>query len=322
MLKQIKLFPVCLTVHDGAAAAATGAAPAAEAGTTAQPAVGQQAKPGETAKPTVIYGKQPTDTAPAAEEKPAEPAQPVAKTPEQRKSEFDALIKGEYKDLYTESFQQTFNRRFAETKAMEDQLKAYAPLTDLLATVYNVSEKDPAKLLKAVQNDSKMFESLADAAGIPVDKYKDMLKLQLENKAVKADSEAIRAEQQRIQRNAELKRQESTLQGTYPSFNMAAEITNDATGERFARMLEAGIDAKTAFEAVHFEEIMSGVISAAGKRAEENVTANIQAKGQRPREAGAASTPGVIVKNDPSQMSKTDRAEIARRVARGEKITF
>jgi predicted HAD superfamily Cof-like phosphohydrolase len=317
MSKLLKLFPVFLAVHD-AGAAAPGAAPAAQAGTQAQPAVGQQAKPGE-AKPVVLYGKQPDGTAPAAGEN---PQQPTAKTPEQRRAEFEALIKGDFKDEFTERTNQIINRRFAETKTLEDQLKAYSPLTDTLAAMFGVDDKDPAKLLKAVQSDNKLFETLADAAGLSVEQYKDTLKLQIDKAAVKAQQEAIAAEQDRVRKNIEWRQQSEALKAKYPSFDLAAEITNEKTGVRFAGLLNSGVDIQSAFQAVHFDEIMSGAITAAGQKTADNITSTIQAKGQRPKESGAASTPGVIIKNDPSKLTAADRKDIAARVARGEKITW
>ncbi len=87
-------------------------------------------------------------------------------------------------------------------------------------------------------------------------------------------------------------------------------------------MLRAGVDVKTAYEVIHMDDIKTTVAQAAGKQAETNVTNNIRAKGQRPAEAGAASPAGIIVKNDVHALTPSDRKEIARRVARGEKISF
>jgi hypothetical protein len=55
---------------------------------------------------------------------------------------------------------------------------------------------------------------------------------------------------------------------------------------------------------------------------EQKLAGKIAANGTRPVENGAKSQNGVVVKNDVSTMTKLDRAEINRRVARGEKISF
>lgn len=50
-------------------------------------------------------------------------------------------------------------------------------------------------------------------------------------------------------------------------------------------------------------------------------TANaVAANKLRPKEGGLSSIPPVVVKSDPSKWTKEDRAEIRRRVARGERI--
>ena len=53
---------------------------------------------------------------------------------------------------------------------------------------------------------------------------------------------------------------------------------------------------------------------------EQQVTANVRARGARPTENGTASQGGFTIKSDPSKWSKKDRAEVVRKVQRGEKV--
>ena len=55
---------------------------------------------------------------------------------------------------------------------------------------------------------------------------------------------------------------------------------------------------------------------------EQKLTNKIIAQGQRPTENGISSQSATVVKSDVSQLTKADRDEIRRRVARGEKISF
>jgi hypothetical protein len=71
-------------------------------------------------------------------------------------------------------------------------------------------------------------------------------------------------------------------------------------------------------EVIHMDEIMSGV----AKKVESTVAETIRANGHRPAENGTSSQSGVVYKNDVSALTREDRAEIARRAARGEKIGF
>ncbi|MDO4846436.1 MAG: hypothetical protein Q3977_07430, partial [Oscillospiraceae bacterium] len=63
--------------------------------------------------------------------------------------------------------------------------------------------------------------------------------------------------------------------------------------------------------------------ASAAKTAEENVVKNIRAKGDRPAEVGAdANNSPILTKSDPSRLSLREFESIAKRVARGERITF
>ncbi len=326
--KQLKLFPACLAVHDAGSAAPAGDGAAQTAGQTANagtqlPDGGSRGNQTGDTKPVVLYGKQPKgDNNPDAGDtsKPNAQQQTSPKTPEQRKAEFSKLISGEYKDEFTEQFQQTFDRRFREHKTTQEKLDALNPLIETLGAKYGVNDGDPQKLVEAFEKDNEFFEKLADEEGMTVEQYKNQLKLRRENASLKAAMKRTSDDQSRQIRNAELRKQGDALKGQYPDFDLMTEVSSSKTGEKFTRLLNSGVDVKTAFEAVHFEEIMSGAITAAGQQAAQNVSSTIQAKGQRPREAGAASTPGVIIKDDVTKYTKDDMAEINRRVARGEQI--
>ena len=67
---------------------------------------------------------------------------------------------------------------------------------------------------------------------------------------------------------------------------------------------------------------MDDFLSKATAQVEKTVTDNIRARGARPQENGAAPKSAVVVKDDVSKLTPADRAEIARRAAMGETITF
>jgi hypothetical protein len=88
------------------------------------------------------------------------------------------------------------------------------------------------------------------------------------------------------------------------------------------RLLQNGIDVKTAFETIHHDEILSGAMMQTAEAVRKNVTDSIKARGLRPSENGINAQAGVIVKNDVSKLTPQDRAEIARRARMGETIKF
>jgi hypothetical protein len=58
------------------------------------------------------------------------------------------------------------------------------------------------------------------------------------------------------------------------------------------------------------------------KTVESKIAKSIASNSARPNESGMGSQSAAVVKSDVSQLSKADRAEIIRRVQRGEKIRF
>ena len=73
-----------------------------------------------------------------------------------------------------------------------------------------------------------------------------------------------------------------------------------------------------AYKVLHMDDFLSKATA----QAEKTITNNIRARGARPQENGAAPKSAVVVKDDVSKLTPADRAEIARRAAMGETITF
>ena len=70
------------------------------------------------------------------------------------------------------------------------------------------------------------------------------------------------------------------------------------------------------------DDIKTSAARQAAREAEKQVVDGIRAKGARPPENGTAAQSAFTVKGDVSKLTRKDREEIARRAARGEKITF
>ena len=87
-------------------------------------------------------------------------------------------------------------------------------------------------------------------------------------------------------------------------------------------MLRAGVPMEVAYQAKHHSEILAGAVSSAKAETEKNVVDNIRARGSRPQENGTQSQSSFTVRDDPHSLTKAERAEIARRAARGEVIRF
>ena len=247
------------------------------------------------------------------------PAAEVEAAPaEDRNAKFEELIKGEYKDLYDARVQDTIQKRLKGTKETVDKYNALSPTLEMLGKKYGVDATDIEALNKAIEEDDSYYEEEALEKNISVQQLKEIKKMEREN----ADLKRQMAEQSR-QENANklyarwMQESEAT-KAVYPSFNLQAEMQNP----RFTDLLRNNVDVRTAYEVLHKDEIIPAAMHFTAKTVEQKLTNKIIANGARPVENGNSSQASTVVKSDVSQLSKADRAEIIRRVQRGEKIKF
>lgn len=270
----------------------------------------------------VKYGKQPDESKPAAPVKVEPDTQVTTDTIEARRAKFESLL-AEFKDLDTERTQKMIDTRFKNTKALEGQVKEVRPLLDMLAMKYGVDGKDIAALQSAIDEDDSFFQEEADKRGWTVKEYKDYLRVKSENVALKEAEEARTRQNAADQIYAKWKQQETEAKKMYPSLDLNAETMHPETGPRFTAMLKAGVDVKAAYQVIHQDEIMSGAMQYTAQQVAQKVQADIRTRGMRPAENGVMSgSPAVVMKSDPRSLTKKDRDEIARRVNRGENISF
>lgn len=91
---------------------------------------------------------------------------------------------------------------------------------------------------------------------------------------------------------------------------------------KFLDLLKSNIDVRTAYEVLHKDEIIPAAMQFTAKTVESKIAKSIAANGSRPAENAVGAQAPAVVKSDVSQLSKADRKEIIRRVAKGEKIRF
>ena len=233
-----------------------------------------------------------------------------------RAAEFKKLIKGEYKDLYDATVQDTVQKRLKGTKEQVARLETLTPLLELLGNKYGVDFNDAEALLKAAEEDNSYFEDEALERGITVEELKRIRKMEREN----ADLKRWREEQENRERGARLYQkwleQAEETKKFYPDFDLETEMQN----EDFRRLLQSNIGVKAAFQALHMEDIIPQAMQYAAKTAEKKVTDKVRANGARPTENGISSQSASVVKTNVSQFTNADMDEIIRRVRNGEKI--
>lgn len=301
---------------------AEGGAPAGDGGAegtgVSAPAAGVQNK-GAKGNPlsNVVYGKQ-KESAPAAGVQNTEPAKSTeepTKAPD-RKAEFEAMIKGDYKDVYHQNVQNIVQQRLKGAKENEDRLNAMNPLMDLLAARYGVKADDIQGLTKALESDDAWLEQAAADKNMDAQQYRQMLKLQSENARLKNSADAQLRQQQMNQQYEKWEQQAEEARKRYPNLDLNVEAQNP----QFRQMLMAGVDVGSAYLVLHQDDILTGVMQQATSTAKQQVANNIAAGKNRPAENGTSGQSGVVIKSDPSKWTKADREEVRRRAARGERI--
>ena len=237
-------------------------------------------------------------------------------TLEDRRKAYNDLINGEYKDLDQERFQQVFDRRFKQVKGIEAELAAQKPILDMLRTRYGV--ENVADLQKALTEDTEYWERVAEERGMTVEQYHAVQKLEQENAELRKMKEReIGQAKFRHQIDTWYKEAEAVKE-LYPSFNFKAEVQNP----QFLELLKRGVGVEHAYKVLHFDDLTQNAARVAAQTADAQAQARIKSKASRPSENGTSSKSAVIVKNDVSSLTRAERAEIARRVQRGEKISF
>lgn len=305
------LFPMNLQLF------AEGGAPSGDGGGqgtgVTAPAAGVQTK-GAKSNPlaNVVYGKQPQESAPAAE---------VQKEPEQQPTtdldkEFEELIKGKYKDQYNKRTQDTVQKRLKGAKETEERLTAMNPLLDLLSARYGVKADDTAGLIKALEGDDAFFEQAAQEHGMEAKDYRKLMQLQSENSRLKRQTEEQFRQEQMNKQYAAWEQQAVDAKKLYPNLDLNVESQNP----QFRQLLMAGIDVGTAYLALHRDDILAGAMQHTAKTVEQKLANKIAAGNSRPPENGASGQSAAVIKTDPSKWTKADREEVRRRAARGEKI--
>jgi hypothetical protein len=311
-MKNTFLFPMILDLQLFAEGTGGDGGTGAEGatGATATAAVSQTKGVKSNPLANVVYGKQAEETAPAAE---------VVETPtEDRNAKFEALIKGEYKDLYDQRMQETVQKRLKNSKETVDKYNALTPTLEILAKKYGVDASNIEALNKAIEEDDSYFEEEALEKGITVEQLKEIRKMEKENADLKRQMEEQNRKENANKLYAQWMEQAEKAKSVYPSFDLRAEMQNP----QFVNLLRSNVDVRTAYEVIHKDEIIPAAMQFTAKAVEQKITNKIIANGARPAENGNSSQGASVTKSDVSQLTKADRAEIARRVARGEKISF
>lgn len=237
-------------------------------------------------------------------------------TTEDRNAKYEAFIK-EHKDLDDARIQNLMQKRLKSTKETVEKYEKTVPVLELLSKKYGVDASDIDALTKAMNDDDSYFEEEAMQKGISVEQLKEFRRMEKENAELRKmrDEQERKANADRIY--AEWVKQAESAKQVYPTFDLEKEVISNP---QFVELIRNNIDVRTAYEVTHKDDIIAGAMQFAAKEAEAKVTNRVIANGSRPNENGISSRGASQVKSDVSKLTKAERDDIARRVARGEKI--
>lgn len=287
----------------------TGAGAAAEAAGQSDAALAQQQTKGaKNPLADVQYG---TEADPAA-------AGQETTGADDRAERFEALIKGEFKDLYEGKLKDTLSKRLKGTEEVVTRYNALSPVLGMLAQKYGVDANNVEALSKAIEDDETFYEDEALEKGLSVQQVKEMRKMKRENEALKAQMDQRKSEEEADRTYAAWMDEAAKIKEIYPSFDLKTELENP----KMQRYLLSGVPMMDAFEAVHSREIIGGAMQFTAGKIAQKVANNVAAGKKRPSEGAMRSSSAVTTKRDVSLLTKEDRLEVIRRAERGALIGF
>lgn len=326
----------------GAAGDGAEAAPAVQAPELrpAQERLAKRSRPGRAAK-AAPAAEEPSqspadDSSPdggaqeTQEEKPEEQKEPEPKPtdPAEKRKAFGQLMQSEYAAEFEEALQR------ASEMAVQNVLDnpAVKGLMDALGEAYGIdvqSADNLAALTEAVKNgkvkNDEYYETLAAERGISVKTAREMDRMESELQRANAEkqrAEQIRQAAEHQQRAAAVRAQweaeAAQLKVKYPAFELDEVLNNPSVAD----MIRRGIGLEAAYRAAYFDQLMEASTARTAQQVEQGVTARIQQRAQRPAENGAHPGGAAEMKVDVAHMTAKQRAELAKRARRGERIVL
>lgn len=224
---------------------------------------------------------------------------------------FADLIKGEYKQEADQYIQGIVRERVKNSK---DTIRSQGEILDIVAAKYGMDTSDLAALKDKVSNDDAYYEDRAMEEGLTVDQYKRIAQAESKARAydeAMAQQERDNAAQQQV---AAWQAEAEAVKQAFPSFDLQTEINSPT----FQKLLQAGVDMRSAYVACHEAEIMQGAMQYTASEVRKATANEIAAKGSRPRENASSSQAAATLHTDVSKLTRADREALSRRAMSGE----
>ncbi len=204
--------------------------------------------------------------------------------------EFAELINGKYKEQFTKKTQAIIDKRFKQTKELEEYKERVSPVVERLMEKYGVESGNEGSLIEFM------------------------------NKENITPDERLSARRQELRgRVSDWVRQSEDTKKLYPDFDLRKELREN---KLFSQLLLGGAPLTAAYETVHKDEILTGAMAYTAGKVREQVVKGIEAKGRRPIENGVSSESAIVTSVDVNSLTSQDIMKILKQVENGANITF
>ena len=266
------------------------------------------------AQPAQIQQAQPAQIRP--EQTDSQESVPAEQTAEEK---WEALKKGEYKEMYGRDVQNAIRDRFKNQSDAQQKLDGMQPM--LQALMKKAGAESVEELQELILNDDSLYEDEAEARGMTVEQYKHMK--ELEDEHARNEAEKQQREQHQMLQNhvATVRQQAEELKQMFPGFDLDKEMTNPD----FVRMTMPGqLSVKQAYMALHGDELIPQLMTYGMDRAKEQIGQTIQAQRQRPAEGAMSgkSQQAAEPKIDPAKLTRKEREMYKKLARQGYYVSF
>ena len=283
---------------------------------------------GASGAPAAGEGAQAATPAHSQQENNGETAQPATEQTPDRNAEYHEML-AKYKDLDDQRVQDIVKKRLKSAKAnetrMTNHISAIQEAVAPLFARYGINDGDYDALRNAIDSDTEYWEQAADREGLTVQQYQERQNLIMRQRQFERQAAEYQAHMQAQRQVQAWKEEAEQLKAEYPDFDLETEMAD----ENFRSLVSVGknglpkMSLKTAYQAVHAQELISRASQQAAQREAERVASTVRANGSRPKESGGAGegagNPGKV---DVSKLTSKQIWEYAERARRGEHITF
>lgn len=210
--------------------------------------------------------------------------------------EFANLINGRFKEQFTRKTQAIIDKRFKQTKELQEYKERVSPVVQSLMEKYGVEDGNEGNLLDFIK-----------------EKEETSVNTPSENEVVSERGKTLRG------KISSWVKQSEDVKNTYPDFDLRKELRES---KLFSQLLLGGVPLKAAYETVHKDEILSGAMAYTADKVREQVVKGIEAKGRRPIENGVSSESAVVTSVDVNSLTSQDILKILKQVENGANISF